>query len=835
MLRVARYRFRTTFRIRWGGLLAIVLLVGLMGGLSLGAIAGARRTQSSFPTFLASTNPSDLTLQAFGVNNGQTQIGSTGDTSPAVLRAIAHLPHVRHTASEAILLAGPLEPNGAPNTAALQANFQAIGSLNGLGFTQDRVIVVKGRMANQSRADQVVMTAGAARILGVHIGDTFEAGAFTIAQIASPGFGTTKVRTTRRVKVTVVGIIKLSTSVVQDDVDAAGGQFALFTPAYSDALAACCGYGTYTGIQIDRRRNITLVENEIARILPKGTAFYFEETPVAIAKAERAIKPEAIALGVFGAVAMLATLLIAGQAIGRQLRSGSDELDALRAIGAGPATTSTDGLVGVVGAVLLGALLAAAVAVVLSPLAPLGPVRHVYPARGVAIDWAALGLGALLLVAVLSASALVLAYRTAPHRLARRLARTSPRTSRIAHSAAASGLPASAVAGVRFALESGNRNRAVPMRSAIVGTALAVVVVIGTLTFGSSLRTLVSHPALYGWNFTYELDTSNGGSGVNGTQAAKLLDHDADVAAWTGVYFDSLRLDGQTVPILGEKPRPAVAPPLLSGHGFTAPDEIVVGADTLAQLHKHIGDTVQAVYGHGAATRVRIVGTATMPTLGQSEELHPTMGTGALVDYELIPSTTRNPDASNAFDPSAVFVRIRSTTSPAAALTSLRRIATSLGSRIGGPVSVVSVERPAEIVNYRSMGSTPALLGAALAAGAAAGLALTLLTSVRRRRHDLALLKTLGFTRRQLAATVAWQSTVAVVIGTVIGIPIGLLVGRSLWDQFARELHVVAQPTIPAFTVVSVAVGAVVLANLVAAIPGRQAANTETAVLLRAE
>jgi hypothetical protein len=62
MLRVASYRFRATFAHRWGGYLALVLLIGLLGGLAMGAVAAARRTQSSFHAFIASTNPSDLTL-----------------------------------------------------------------------------------------------------------------------------------------------------------------------------------------------------------------------------------------------------------------------------------------------------------------------------------------------------------------------------------------------------------------------------------------------------------------------------------------------------------------------------------------------------------------------------------------------------------------------------------------------------------------------------------------------------------------------------------------------------------------------------------------------------
>lgn len=62
VLRVAWYRLRATFDSRWGGYLGLVLLIGLVGGIALGAGAAARRTQTSFPVFLASANPSDLTV-----------------------------------------------------------------------------------------------------------------------------------------------------------------------------------------------------------------------------------------------------------------------------------------------------------------------------------------------------------------------------------------------------------------------------------------------------------------------------------------------------------------------------------------------------------------------------------------------------------------------------------------------------------------------------------------------------------------------------------------------------------------------------------------------------
>jgi predicted lysophospholipase L1 biosynthesis ABC-type transport system permease subunit len=104
-------------------------------------------------------------------------------------------------------------------------------------------------------------------------------------------------------------------------------------------------------------------------------------------------------------------------------------------------------------------------------------------------------------------------------------------------------------------------------------------------------------------------------------------------------------------------------------------------------------------------------------------------------------------------------VRLR----PGANLAAVRRTLQRLVPGNGGSVS--SVQRPAEIVNYRSMGTAPAFLGAALAAAAVTALGLTLIASVRRRRRDLALLKTLGFTRHQLAAVVAWQWNAAVAAG----------------------------------------------------------------------
>lgn len=144
-------------------------------------------------------------------------------------------------------------------------------------------------------------------------------------------------------------------------------------------------------------------------------------------------------------------------------------------------------------------------------------------------------------------------------------------------------------------------------------------------------------------------------------------------------------------------------------------------------------------------------------------------------------------------------------------------------------------QRPAEIISYSNLGATPALLGGALAAGAVVALGLTLVATVRRRRRDLAVLKTLGFTKGQLAATVTWQATLAVAIGAVAGAPLGVALGRLLWDLFAREINAVPDPSAPFVSVVLIAVGVLVVADLVAAVPGRIAARTPTAHAFRTE
>ena len=840
--RVSWYHVRAVFHQRWSSYVTVLLLIGLVGGVAIAAVAAARRTQSAFPAYLAQSHASDLQFQFYS-----SQSLSSLDH---LTQELEHLPDVTRVAIAPTLMAIPLGANGKPlSTGTSEDQITTVGSEGGEYFTQDRVAVEAGRMANPKSAHEMVATAETAKLAGWHLGETVEMGDFTVAQL-NAGVNPATTRPALEFSAKLVGLIVFSNQVASDDIDRSGTTYQLLTPALTQKLRAGATYPDY-GLRLrDGSRDVATVEQEITRLVPKGNPYAFHVTSVTEGQVERSSKPEAIALGVFGAIAALAALLIAGQAISRALWAQDEDSDVLRALGADSLIVMWDATLGLLGAVLLGAALAVVLAVAFSPLAPLGPARQVDRTPGFAVDWTVVGVGFAVLAVGLSALTVALAYRRASRRRGRQRSEPVQEGSAVVNAAARYGLPAPAVIGLRFSLEPGHGRSAVPVRSVLAGAVLAVAVVVATVTFASGLHTLASRPALYGWNWSYAIEPV-GGDTVP-PSVGQLLDHDPDVAAWTGFNYADVEMDGQTVPSLSGSLHATLSPLILSGHDIQAKNEVVLGAATLASLHKRIGQSVVVTYGspkdapiYQPPTRLVIVGTATMPAIGTPGTLHPSMGTGALFSNAVFaPAFARalvNVDP-NLNGPAIDVVRIRSGVAPTVALSSLHRIADAADKAVandpqtyGDSFVVLGVQRPAEIVNYQSTGASPGILAGGLAVGAVVALGLTLGASVRRRRRDIALLKTLGFTRRQLAVTVAWQSSVAAIVGLIVGVPVGIAVGRWLWDLFAREIYAVPLPTVPALEVVLVALGALVLANIVAAIPGQMAAGTPTAVVLRAE
>ena len=336
MLTVVLYRFQRTFRQRRGAYLSLVLLLGLVGGLSMGALAAARRTESSFPTFLATTNPTNL---SFGTALWNPALGYTTGYNGPLVATIARLPHVRRAESYSGIYSEPIGANGQPTSAAQNANFDVNGSVDGLYFNQDRVTVLQGRMADPKRANEIMMTVGAADALGLHVGQTVTWGTYTSSQ-----FESANAPPALHERLTLVGTVVLNNAVVQDEIDANGPTTVIFTPALTRRLDNCCANFSFTFLQLDQgSRDVPAVEAELEGVMPSKLPHDFYDTSIDVTKAQNAIKPEAIALAVFGLIAGLAAILIAGQVIGRQLGFWAPEERTLRALGANPFMTAGDG------------------------------------------------------------------------------------------------------------------------------------------------------------------------------------------------------------------------------------------------------------------------------------------------------------------------------------------------------------------------------------------------------------------------------------------------------------------------------------------------------------
>lgn len=112
---------------------------------------------------------------------------------------------------------------------------------------------------------------------------------------------------------------------------------------------------------------------------------------------------------------------------------------------------------------------------------------------------------------------------------------------------------------------------------------------------------------------------------------------------------------------------------------------------------------------------------------------------------------------------------------------------------------------------------------------------ITLVTSNRRRRHDLALLKTIGFLRRQVAAAVAWQTATFALIALAIGVPLGIAAGRALWTALADHLGAVAEPITPLMTLALLTAATLVVGTCLAYAGGVLLARARPAAALRSE
>jgi hypothetical protein len=142
---------------------------------------------------------------------------------------------------------------------------------------------------------------------------------------------------------------------------------------------------------------------------------------------------------------------------------------------------------------------------------------------------------------------------------------------------------------------------------------------------------------------------------------------------------------------------------------------------------------------------------------------------------------------------------------------------------------------PSRVANLSEIGSVPRLLAVALAVLGLGGVTHSLLVAGRRRRHDLAVATSLGLTPRQLAAIVRWQGLLTAAAGIVVGLPVGVVLGRLIWKHVAGGVGALDLVSMP-WTMFALVPAAVLLSvGFVASVIGHRVASLDPARTLRGE
>jgi hypothetical protein len=698
-------------------------------------------------------------------------------------------------------------------------------------------MMVAGRLPDERQPNEVAIDEELAARRQLGVGSIWHVAAYTTAQLAQVGGESSTAPAGPTVDLRIVGIVRhpgdlLPIVTDQDSQFLNHGELYLtpgFWRRYGPNLA---GHGVITGVILRRgAADLPRLAADVRRVLgpqvwvgpvnPDGGAT--ASTPGGtISGLRRAIGLEAGALLAFAVLAAMAGLVLVGQTLGRQLALESAEYPTLRALG-----MSRGQLIGValVRAALIGvggAAVAVSVAVALSPLTPIGLARRAELDPGVAVDLTVLAPGALAVVGLVAASSAVGAWRASRGGSGAPLGVVEPagprRPSWVADALAAAGLPPTVVTGVRLALEPGRGRTAVPVRAAIVGAAAAVFAVTAAGVFGASLARLLTTPAAYGW--TWDVSVGNFASSPEVRRAAQVLNATPGVDAYAAVFTGGVLVDGNNVEVLAlESGKDVIPLRVLEGREPARPGEIAFGTATLRTLGKHLGDIVTIGLAADQPTqRLRVVGRLVVSAGPLDPDIAPAKG--AVVDFEVLRRL------GSEFPPQSFLVRLDPSSDRSRALSVLRQ---------AFPDTIVRPLPHPDIDTIGRVGYLPGLLASLIALLALGTVTHALVSSVRRRRRDLAVLKTFGFVRGQVSAAVAWQATAFAVTATLVGLPLGIAVGRWAWRLVAVELGVVPEPAIPAGQLLVIATAAILAANLIGIGPGWVAGRLRPATVLRSE
>jgi FtsX-like permease family len=527
-----------------------------------------------------------------------------------------------------------------------------------------------------------------------------------------------------------------------------------------------------------------------------GTPLTLKPPEIVPEQLRTAVRIQGIGYAVFAGIAALTTAIVVGQLLSRQYRLDESERVVLRSLGFTRGQLAAEPLARAAPPLLFGALLAVPIAYLASGVFPRGLAKDVEAQPGLLVQPLVLFPAA---TAFVVAVVVVVTISTIVGGVARPALRRVPWVDRVAPKV--SNVPAGL--GLRFAFSrTSARDRSVV--APLVGLGLVAVLLLGALTFGDNLRTLIDDPQIWGTN--YDAVVGQGGA-VDAKRLSSLIDgggiaDDVDAVSLYGSGTAQAE-DVSLQLVVVQQLKGDLGPVVLSGRLPAGAGQIALGRVAARHLHVDVGDSI-VVQGEKAKRRLEITGLVIPNTAGGIE----LDGDGGSVDPAAAAALGVQPETSVAV---VRFV-------PGAPANTPARVARATASQgIGGESA------PSVITNLDRVRSIPFLVGLLAAVLAIATLGHQAVMGVRRRRPDLAVLRALGLPRRKLGSIVHWQVTLAVLAVLVVAVPVGVALGSVLYRTFPDQMGAVTTTEVPWASIAAASVGLLVLANLIVIVPGRRA------------
>jgi len=265
--------------------------------------------------------------------------------------------------------------------------------------------------------------------------------------------------------------------------------------------------------------------------------------------------------------------------------------------------------------------------------------------------------------------------------------------------------------------------------------------------------------------------------------------------------------------------------PVIAGRAPRSGNEAVLGSNTARRLSAEVGDYIALQSTTFGNREVLVVGTVVLPTIGPFVSDRMGLGDGAFVILE------EPPNSASSF----VFVSLRDGTDRQAFVDGIAGddALASWSDLSEPPLILTGPVRSAEIINVSELRSAPIILIRLLGVALFTGFALSIVISVRDRQRELAILRVLGFRDGDLRSSVRWQALMMMLVGLIVGVPLGILAGREAWRAFAEQLGVAPKVSIPTSVLVGTVIGSMLLAVLAALVPAQSATRTKSGLVLR--